>query len=128
LDSVLTLLNRTALNPFITVPLFLASLYTQKGREEAIRRPELAKWLKRAMVMSLISKTTDVLGTGAQNNWKNDTYDWNKEIVVVTGGSDGIGAHIVKFLAEKGITVVILDIQEPKFQSKFPTAKQACYV
>jgi hypothetical protein len=75
------------------------------------------------LVLSLISKTTDVLGTGAQNNWTNDTYDWKKEIVVVTGGSDGIGAHIVRFLAEKGITVVILDIQEPKFKCKFSIAR-----
>lgn len=35
----------------------------------------------------------------------------------MTGGSDGIGANIVKLLAEKGIKIAILDIQEPKYTS-----------
>lgn len=50
------------------------------------------------------------------NNWTNDTYDWNKEIVVVTGGSDGIGAIVVKLLAERGIKVVVLDVQELQYE------------
>ena len=39
--------------------------------------------------------------------------------MVVTGGSDGIGAKIVQMLASKGIKTVILDIQEPKFIREF---------
>jgi len=55
------------------------------------------------------------LDEGVGNNWQNDAYNWNKEIVVVTGGSDGIGAKIVAMFAERGIKVVVLDIQEPKY-------------
>lgn len=33
-------------------------------------------------------------------------------MVVVTGGSDGIGKIVVKLLAEKGIKVAVLDVQD----------------
>lgn len=55
------------------------------------------------------------LDEGVSNNWVSDTYNWNKEIVVVTGGSDGIGMKAVMLLAERGIKVVVLDIQAPKY-------------
>jgi NADP-dependent 3-hydroxy acid dehydrogenase YdfG len=35
------------------------------------------------------------------NNWSNDVYDWGKEVVVVTGGADGIGKLVVELLAER---------------------------
>jgi 3-oxoacyl-ACP reductase-like protein len=59
------------------------------------------------------------LDEGVGNNWQNDAYNWNKEIVVVTGGSDGIGAKIVAMFAERGIKVVVLDIQEPKYIGEY---------
>jgi len=49
----------------------------------------------------------------------NDTYDWAKEIVVVTGGSDGIGAIVVKLLAERGIKVGVLDVQPLTYEGEF---------
>ncbi|KAF5694911.1 short-chain dehydrogenase reductase [Fusarium denticulatum] len=48
------------------------------------------------------------------NNHVNDpSWDWSREIVVVTGGSSGIGAAIVSKFAEKGIKVLILDRAPP---------------
>jgi all-trans-retinol dehydrogenase (NAD+) len=53
------------------------------------------------------------------NRWANDSalnnnapakFDWNKEIVVVTGGAGGIGAEVVKSLAARDITVIVLDV------------------
>jgi all-trans-retinol dehydrogenase (NAD+) len=53
------------------------------------------------------------------NHWANDKalnnnepakFDWNKEIVVVTGGSKDIRAEIVKSLAARNITVFVLDV------------------
>lgn len=59
------------------------------------------------------------LDQGVSNNWVSDTYNWDKEIGVVTGGSDGIGMKIVMLLAERGIKVVVLDIQPPKYTGMF---------
>lgn len=48
------------------------------------------------------------------NNYLTDkTWNWETEIVVVTGGSSGIGARIVARLAQKRIKVAILDLNEP---------------
>ncbi|KAG5806316.1 hypothetical protein H9Q74_012679 [Fusarium xylarioides] len=41
------------------------------------------------------------------------SWDWSREIVVITGGSSGIGAAIVSRFAEKGIKVLILDQNPP---------------
>lgn len=59
------------------------------------------------------------LDQGVSNNWVSDTYNWDKEIAVVTGGSDGIGMKAVMLLAERGIKVVVLDIQPPKYNGTF---------
>jgi all-trans-retinol dehydrogenase (NAD+) len=82
-------------------------------------RPNAAKWLQTFAIWAVADKLARFLGRGVMNNWTNDTYDWSREIVVVTGGSDGIGACVVKLLSERKIRVVILDIQQPKFTRRF---------
>jgi all-trans-retinol dehydrogenase (NAD+) len=124
---VLTILKRSVLNPVYTLPLYLYALYTPKGREYALKNPTFKKWLCRLAIASLVRKVNNFLDTGMQNNWKNDSYDWSKEIVVVTGGSDGIGAIVVQLFAEKGIKVVVLDIQAPKYPSTSPTNIEITY-
>ncbi|KAF5639657.1 retinal short-chain dehydrogenase reductase [Fusarium sp. NRRL 52700] len=47
------------------------------------------------------------------NHVSDPSWDWSREIVVVTGGSNGIGAAIVSRFAEKGIKVLILDRNSP---------------
>jgi len=121
-DNVLTIITKTALNPVFTVPLYLASLYTARGRDYVAQRPQAAEWIKVLSSLSVLRSASKFLDKGVLNNWKNDSYDWEKEIVLVTGGSDGIGAIVVKMLAAKGIKVAILDIQTPKFELT-PTVK-----
>ncbi|KAF3809973.1 Dehydrogenase RED2 [Colletotrichum gloeosporioides] len=50
----------------------------------------------------------------ALNNWRLTSHPgwrWANEIAVVTGGCNGIGKAIVIGLAQKGVTVAVLDIQ-----------------
>jgi hypothetical protein len=117
-DSLLRLFRRTVLNPAVSVPLWLFSMFSPQGKEWMLTRPNSAKWLKAFAIWAVADKLFRFLGKGVMNNWTNDTYDWSREIVVVTGGSDGIGACVVKLLSELKIKVVILDIQEPKFACK----------
>ena len=44
--------------------------------------------------------------------WKNDksAWRWTSEVAVVTGGSAGIGACVVKELVSHGIKVAVLDV------------------
>ncbi|KAJ5904106.1 hypothetical protein N7504_006489 [Penicillium tannophilum] len=51
------------------------------------------------------------LSRQALNNGVQAAFDWQKEIVLVTGGSDGIGAATVQKLAGRGTSVIVLDIR-----------------
>jgi hypothetical protein len=55
------------------------------------------------------------LSRRASNNSVSDrTWDWNKEIVLLTGGSGGIGSIIARKLGEKRVKVIIVDVHPPK--------------
>lgn len=116
IDTVIKLLNTTIANPLLTLPLFLLSKYTTRGQEIALERPKSAKALLAFLAIGVLGKIRTFLDRGALNNWTSDVYDWKKEIVVVTGGSDGIGARLVNMLAERGIKIVVLDIQPLKYE------------
>ncbi|TVY70511.1 Dehydrogenase RED2 [Fusarium oxysporum f. sp. cubense] len=48
------------------------------------------------------------------NSLWNSSWDWRREIVLVTGGSSGLGDLVVSKLAKKSIKVVNVDINPPK--------------
>lgn len=81
-----------------------------RGHDTAIRR------LKLLIYLGLARWLNGILNRGVLDNWQSDKYDWKKEIVVVTGGSDGIGKKVVMLLAERGIKVVVLDVQPLTFE------------
>lgn len=58
------------------------------------------------------------LNDRALNHGTKASFDWSQEIVVVTGGSGGIGGETVKRLAAAGTTVVVLDILPLSFQKR----------
>ncbi|KZM20375.1 uncharacterized protein EKO05_0006935 [Ascochyta rabiei] len=48
------------------------------------------------------------------NNFIDDTtWDWPKELAVITGGSSGIGAETVRGLSKHNVKTIILDINPP---------------
>lgn len=59
-------------------------------------------------------EANDVLNRLAENrwSWKSDksNWSWPNEVAVVTGGSAGIGACVVKKLVSHGVMVAVLDI------------------
>ena len=48
------------------------------------------------------------------NNCTPDKWDWTREVVLITGGCSGIGEQVARKLAERRITVAVLDIKPPK--------------
>lgn len=114
-DTIGRLIKLTVLNPLLTVPLLLAGKYTLDGARLASTHATAFKYLKTLLVLGLADKVGDWLDKAVSNNWTNDTYVWSQEVVVVTGGSDGIGKIVVHLLAEKGIKVAVLDVQEPTY-------------
>ena len=68
-----------------------------------------------------------LLTKAAEDNWllrsSVDEWQWENEVAVITGGSNGIGALITEGLAAKGVTVAVIDIAplaEDADKSKFP--------
>lgn len=74
--------------------------------------PRLIRW---ALALWLAREANSVLTAWAENRWqfKDDKsmWHWERELAVVTGGSGGIGALVVKKLVSHGLTVAVLDVE-----------------
>ncbi|KAF2739804.1 NAD(P)-binding protein [Polyplosphaeria fusca] len=76
---------------------------------------QLGRALKFTLALWLVRDINAGLTRWAENRWmwtaNGGVWNWSKEIAVVTGGSQGIGAAVVKSLVSHGITVAVLDVQ-----------------
>tara|TARA_R110002003_G_scaffold104_31_gene8475 strand:- start:10370 stop:10768 length:399 start_codon:yes stop_codon:yes gene_type:complete len=124
-DTIARLLKLTALNPALTLPLILLARYTTKGNIIAREHATALGHLKTLVGLGVLASVSRWLDAAVTNNWSNDTYVWSREVVVVTGGSDGIGKVVTQLLAERGIKVAVLDVQELTYEGKrlFTAAK-----
>jgi all-trans-retinol dehydrogenase (NAD+) len=112
------LFKKTALNPALTLLFLLAAKYTKRGSDLSILHATAFSRIKFLFYWGLVRTVSSYLDRGVLDNWKKDTYDWNKEIVLITGGAGGIGGNVVKLLAEKGIKVVVLDVIPMTFETR----------
>ncbi|KAI5793247.1 epidermal retinal dehydrogenase 2 [Geopyxis carbonaria] len=114
LDGLVVLLKHTLFSPTITLPLLAALKLTPFGRDLLSTYPALQN-LQYLAALGCAGRLNRLLSWGAQNNWTRATFRPSSEIVVVTGGSSGIGAELVKELiaAPTGPlkAIVVLDLQ-----------------
>lgn len=124
LGAIISLTAKGLLQPLITVPALIctfrfpheingfaghASRYLGSDVAHALHVP-----LACLAVVGTVLHISGWLSRQAANNWTRDsTYDWQRELVLVTGGSSGLGLSITKQFASKGIKVVNIDINEP---------------
>jgi len=54
------------------------------------------------------------ISSKSRNGWKTTKTDWDDEVVVVTGGSGGVGGLLAETLAFRNVTVIVLDIEPPR--------------
>ncbi|GMG05745.1 unnamed protein product [Aspergillus oryzae] len=103
IDPIVKILRKTILHPIFT----LTCLYFVKSSA-------CAQYDKPAQLIagtSVLLWLNDWLSAKSRNNWViDDSWDWKKELVVVTGGSGGIGGGVAQRLATMGARVVVLDI------------------
>jgi short-subunit dehydrogenase len=110
---VCKLISRTLLDPWKIVPLLALAQYTVKGRELLEERPHVLKALKTFSSLAVLGQLSAWLDRRTINNGQKDHYNWNREIVVLTGGSNGIGRRVAQLLGDRGIKVAVLDIAPP---------------
>ena len=115
-DAVQSIVQLTVLNPWLTLPLYLLGRFHTRGLDFADRHPIAFGRLALCLGLGLARWANNFLTHGALNNWSRAEFKWDKELVVVTGGSDGIGKIIVGLLAERGFKVVVMDIKRPEFE------------
>jgi all-trans-retinol dehydrogenase (NAD+) len=128
-------LSQVALNPIATASLLWVLTKSPPqirgrllDRFAALRDPRrLARTLtalKALLAFGLLGAVNRQLNSIALNAWRlrseKKRWQFNQEIAVITGGCSGIGEMIVKGLVKKGVTVVILDIQQ------LPASLQGC--
>lgn len=64
--------------------------------------------------LGALRQINSLVSQASLNNFTRDRYDWQKELVVVTGGSGGLGDLLVRKLAKKNIKVISLDVVPSK--------------
>lgn len=110
-------------NPILQGALLYGLLYRPSDLESVL--PERLKYLARSaqalkvvqvlLGVGIFRKINHFLTRKVQNNWVTDTtYDWPREIALITGGASGIGLSVAVKLAQKGTKCIIWDIQPPR--------------
>ncbi|KAJ3479327.1 hypothetical protein NLI96_g9138 [Meripilus lineatus] len=112
LDLVVKVLSHTAFSPFFTS--FIPTFYFFQG----------ARWPDRVLVLSVAyCILVSAFSVIRVREWYSLLYrnqgkllyappalDWGEQLVVVTGGSSGVGELIANTLAVRNVNVVVLDI------------------
>ncbi|MCJ1352368.1 MAG: hypothetical protein MMC33_002352 [Icmadophila ericetorum] len=124
-DVLQSLVKNTLLNPALTLPLYILSSSTERGYEWSLLHPTALRRLRVLCYLSLARWLNSYLTRRSLSNWTSDKWVTSQELAVVTGGSTGIGKHMVLSLASKGLKVVILDVQAPTYD--LPT-KSIAYI
>ncbi|RPA95922.1 NAD(P)-binding protein [Choiromyces venosus 120613-1] len=84
--------------------------FTTKGRLLAAGHEIWIKKLKFFATLAVLVKVNDLLSWGAHNNWTRAKFNPKEEF-------GGIGGAIVRDFAEKGVKVIVLDIQEMTYET-----------
>lgn len=80
-----------------------------------IRSPAVIRALSVVLGISVVRGINNKLSQWVTNNWKRDAkFIKSQEIVLISGGSSGIGELMAAQFAKLGVKVVILDLNPPK--------------
>ncbi|KAJ0327810.1 hypothetical protein COL922a_013400 [Colletotrichum nupharicola] len=117
-DVIAQWVRKSVLNPFLSIPIAAGLAVAAAQGHGAVGisgvKPENVRRLAYIVALaSLLLSTTEYLNKWSANNWVTDNkWDWDREIIVVTGGSSGIGASIIKhiFARNPKATIVVVDL------------------
>jgi all-trans-retinol dehydrogenase (NAD+) len=110
-------------DPKITGPLLIALLFFPDKIQSIIpiriapylKSPGLIRTLGGIFTLGIARKINAILSFIVLNNWNGSAkFEKSKELVLISGGSGGIGSLIAKNFAGLGVKVVIVDLFPPK--------------
>lgn len=122
LGHLLELLDKTLLNPFLSIfipvglHLLTASKISVHATPDALLTyklnplPPLQSIALKLLFAGLVLRINRTLSHKALNNGVKAQFDWDKEIVLITGAAGGIGAEAAQRFASRGSKVVVLDV------------------
>lgn len=79
------------------------------------------------ILLGIYTHVTSYLNDQFANNWTKDTYKWNKEIVLITGGASGIGAALTSLLLKRNPSTKIVIIDHSPLTFKPPPGSAVYY-
>lgn len=127
--------------PFLLLIPALTYFYDRQSNPTVAYPPSFAQlreliftaypWAGRA-VLFILAKTINRLLTRYVRNhgeWRADKPDWKKDVVVITGGSTGIGKATVEILSrQKRAKIAVLDMAPPQYAPAAPGAPEILYI
>src|SRR5262245_59193115 len=118
IDPLAVLIRRILLNPKISVSVIIfLHMWNLLYQRTPVPKPLLLPpyfdtGLKLLSIIGTILDINDYLTHKVHNNWTtDDSWDWTQEIVLITGGSSGIGASVAQTLLLRNpkTRIVIID-------------------
>lgn len=111
IDPIVALARKTIFHPALNILILVLTKLCPEVRHTLWGRAATY-----GSILGLVLWFNDFLSDGSHNNWATDSdWDWKKELVVVTGGSGGIGGSVVQQLAADGVRVAVIDVISPTY-------------
>ncbi|KAK5175867.1 uncharacterized protein LTR77_001007 [Saxophila tyrrhenica] len=112
LDLLIHVLNRSLLHPYIAwlIPLCLRAITTPYHAPEFISACVWASFITLTAILGVVNKR---IAYGLPRE-----VDWEEEVVVITGGAQGLGKILAEMYGMRGASVAVLDVVEPGRESE----------
>ncbi|KAK3713749.1 hypothetical protein LTR37_008235 [Vermiconidia calcicola] len=112
IDLIVHILNRSIFHPYIAwlIPLCLRAVATQYDAPEFIAACIWATSVTLQRVLGVVNKR---IAYGVPRE-----VDWDEEVVVITGGANGLGKILAEMYGMRGASVAVLDIRKPEKESE----------
>ena len=112
IDLIAHILNRSIFHPYIAwlVPLCLRAVAT---RYDAPEFTAACVWASLVTALAVLGVFDKRIAYGLPRE-----VDWDEEVVVITGGANGLGKILAEVYGMRGASVAVLDVEKPEKESE----------